>query len=161
LSKAVGVLEDNSDLASHFDRRWGEAENDWSRQTLTLRSVSYDSLPMPVHALGECLLVTAAPVPPAESYPISAEPMPLVRTSCGGGINSSSSSSGDASVPRQAEPVSPLPSGQAASHADNAASPTTGSGSELDTTTQLDAIMSGAAAQSLLRLRRLGKAGSS
>lgn len=158
MSKAVGVLEDNSDLASHFDRRWGEAENDWSRQTLTLRSVSYDSLPMPVHALGECLLVTAAPVPPAESYPISAEPMPLVRTSCGGGINSSSSSSGDASVPRQCAPVrpiSPLPSG---SHADNAASPTKGSGADLDMTTQLDGIMSGSPAQSLLRLRRLGRA---
>jgi len=161
LSKAVGALEDNSDIASHFDSRWGEAENDWSGQTLTLRSVSYDSLPMPVHALGEGLLVTAPPVPTGESCPISAERRPLVSSRCGGGINSSSSSSGDASLPRQGvlvRPTSPLPSG---SHADNAASPTKGSGSDLDMTTQLDGIMSGSAAQSLLRLRRLGRAKSS
>mmetsp|Transcript_132885 Transcript_132885/g.425279 ORF Transcript_132885/g.425279 Transcript_132885/m.425279 type:complete len:276 (+) Transcript_132885:107-934(+) len=161
LSKASGAFEDNSDIASHFDRLGCQAENGWSDicgQTLTLRSISYDALPMPVHALGVGVLVVAPSVPPAESCPISAEPMPLVSSRCGGGINSSSSSSGDASLPRQGvlvRPTSPLPSG---SHADNAASPTKGSGSDLDMTTQLDGIMSGSAAQSLLRLRRLGRA---
>jgi len=159
LSKAVGALEDNSDIASHFDRLGCQAENGWSDicgQTLTLRSISYDALPMPVHALSVGVLAVAPLVPPAESCPISAEPRPLVSSSSGGG--------GDAFVASQGAPVrhiSPLPSGQAASHADDAASPTKGSGSDLDMTTQLDGIMSGSAAQSLLRLRRLGKAESS
>eukprot|EP00445_Apocalathium_hangoei_P021093 CAMPEP_0203901596 /NCGR_PEP_ID=MMETSP0359-20131031/43749_1 /ASSEMBLY_ACC=CAM_ASM_000338 /TAXON_ID=268821 /ORGANISM="Scrippsiella Hangoei, Strain SHTV-5" /LENGTH=225 /DNA_ID=CAMNT_0050825287 /DNA_START=30 /DNA_END=704 /DNA_ORIENTATION=+ len=84
LSKATGAFEDSSDIASHFERLWSEVETgnaDNLGKTLKLRSISYDALPMLGHAEGEGVLASTPPASPAGSCPISAEPMPHVRSS--------------------------------------------------------------------------------
>mmetsp|Transcript_113222 Transcript_113222/g.366111 ORF Transcript_113222/g.366111 Transcript_113222/m.366111 type:complete len:298 (+) Transcript_113222:55-948(+) len=166
LSEATGAFEDSSDIASHFERLWGEGQKvvyDMSGQTPKLRSISYEALPMVVQQAEVMLAFT----PPAGSRSISAEHKP--------DVSSSSSSSTDQSAPRQFTPArdmlrqsAPRPRAPArhilrlssehiAALGADLATPAKSSGSEPDST-EKDFSMSGAAGHALLRLRRLGSA---
>lgn len=167
LSKATGAFEDSSDIASHFERVWGEGQKgvyDMCGQTPKLRSISYEALPMVVQQAEVMLAFT----PPAGSRSISAEHRPDVSSS-------SSSSSTDQFAPRQFTPArdmlrqsAPRPHSPArhilrlssehiAALGTDLATPAKCSGSEPDST-EKDFSISGAAGQALLRLRRLGSA---
>lgn len=151
LSKATGAFGDSSDIASHFERLWSEVETgntDNLGKTLKLRSISYDALPMLGHAEIEGVLASKPPASPAGSCPVSAEPMPRVR-----------SSSGLPSAPGQRAParhILRLTSEKFAARGEGVATPTMGSGSDSDPDS--DYAMSGSVARTLLRLRRLGSA---